>query len=62
MGKNRGDVSTTLGTLLLASATFGAMYWTASFALEQDAGYTRAARVIDTLMERAYGVETAHAK
>lgn len=55
MGKDKTDISTLLGTLLLASVTFGSVYWIVTFAHAQDAAYGRAISAIDMLMERAYG-------
>lgn len=62
MGKNRTDIGTTLGIVLLSSVTVGAIYWTTVFASEQDTAYTHAVSVIDEFMLRAYGIETSRAQ
>ncbi len=61
MGKEK-QVGTLLGSLLLASVTVGAMYWTAVFAIERDQEYAHTIGLIDSLMYRAYGVESTRGK
>lgn len=56
--KRGGTIGTTIGILLLASTTFASLYFTARFAQAQDEAFYRSVTVLDTLMERAYGVSS----